>query len=132
MRDIKHNFPWVLVFIVFIWLGWRYYKKDINKKAVVENHFFAIGKISDYRSVGTYRNYYLTYSFNIGNKSYSKSTSIPYKLFPDCEYDFSLCSDKEFWVAYEEGNPSNSLINLDIEIQGIESPVPPPSLDGFR
>ncbi|MCB0497172.1 MAG: hypothetical protein KDC79_13615 [Cyclobacteriaceae bacterium] len=132
MKNVHRYLPWILVFIAFFWLGWRYYKKEANKKMVEENYFFAVGKISNYGYRGTYRNYYLTYSFKVGDELYSKLTSIPYKLFPDCEYDFSICSDKEFWIAYEIGNPSNSLINLDIEIQGIEDPVPPKNLDGFR
>lgn len=114
------------------WVGWRYYNDEQSKKRVSTNHSFVIGYIIKYGSVGSVQNYYLTYNYTVDEQAFDVETSLPNDIFSGCKYDLNLCSNKRFWVAYEKDDPSNSLINLYIEIQGFDDPVPPETLDDFR
>lgn len=62
--------------------------------------------------------------------SYYRTISVNYK-FEICQ-DFEKCKDKRYWVIYSSSNPKNSLINLNLEIQGIENPEFPKNLNDFK
>lgn len=62
--------------------------------------------------------------------SYYRTIDVDYK-FKICQ-DFEKCKDKRYWVIYSSSNPKNSLINLNLEIQGIENPEFPKKLDDFE
>lgn len=98
----------------------------------MQNYDLAIGKIISYRSVGTMNNKHLTYNFHVNGASYSTKSSVPDQLFSRCEFDFSICSSKRFWVAYQKDDPSNSLINFYLEVQDIRNPKLPETLQDFR
>ncbi|WP_109831529.1 hypothetical protein [Reichenbachiella versicolor] len=132
MKNQKDNIFIAVIILIVLWVCWRYYDKGINKNKVLENFDLTTGRAVKYESIGTIKNYYLKYEYLVNRKKYQDETSVPYKFFPNCEHDFSVCSDKRFWVAYQKDDPSNSLINLYIEIQDIENPKPPETLDNFR
>ena len=119
----------VTVVVVIIYI----YKDVVKKNKIIKHHEFSIGKITKYHSSGSPESFHLRYSYTIDKQQfYERSIHAPFEKFPGCEHDFSICSDKRFWVAHEKDDPSNSLINIDIEIQDIENPKPPKNLDGFR
>ena len=62
--------------------------------------------------------------------SYCRTIPVNYR-FEICQ-DFEKCKDKRYWVIYSSSNPKNSLINLNLEIQGIENPEFPQNLDDFE
>lgn len=121
----------VIVVSIIGYIIWTIFDHE-NAQKVKKDHAFSIGELISYSSSGAPESFHLKYSYRVLNKSFERTIHAPFEKFPGCEHDFSLCSDKEFWVAYEKNNPSNSLINLEVEIQGIEYPVPPKTLDGFR
>lgn len=120
----------VIISILFVIIGTI--RNNKNAEKVHKSHLFSIGTLESYTSSGAPESFSLTYSYRVGIKKHKRSIHAPYNRFPGCEHDFSICSDKEFWVAYEKRNPSNSLVNVYIEIQGVENPIPPETLDGFR
>ncbi len=132
MKRIKKILFFFFIGAVFLWIGLRYYYDGLDKQKVFDNPNFTIGRIIKYSSSGSMNNYYLTYKYKIEEQNYDKESSIPYDFFSGCEHDLKVCSDKQFWVAYQKDGPSNSLINLYIEIQDVENPVPPETLDNFR
>ncbi|SHG48670.1 Protein of unknown function [Chryseolinea serpens] len=73
----------------------------------------------------------IQYSYRVEGNRYSRTvrTSIH---FPDCEDVTSIaCAQKRFWVIYSTEDPRKSLINLEIQIQDIEHPKFPETLDDF-
>lgn len=121
----------VIVVSISGYIVWTVLDKK-NAQNVKDDYAFSSGEIMSYSSSGAPESFSLKYSYRALNKSFHRSIHAPFEKFPGCEHDFSLCSGKRFWVAYEKGNPSNSLINLDIEIQGLENPKPPETLEGFK
>lgn len=117
---------------LLVYYAYKTYHREKGRKEVKNNYDLTIGRLIDYSSVGAMESFYMEYSHKVGYRTYERRTSAPYNRFPGCEHDFSRCSDKEFWVAYEKGDPSNSLINVDNEIQNFENPTPPETLEGFR
>ncbi|MEP0367428.1 MAG: hypothetical protein ABJN36_12450 [Cyclobacteriaceae bacterium] len=107
------------------------YDFRINRTKVENNYFMSTGYIIKYNCMGGMESCYMTYEYKKDYQIFERRVGCT-GYFSKCQYDLSICSDKRFWVAYEKGNPSNSLINLDIEIQDIENPTPPETLEGFR
>jgi hypothetical protein len=131
MKLTKVNPIWYFTLICVVAYSVWYYVKLQNRELVLEGYDLAKGRMDEYWVVGTIKSRYLAYSYIVNKKKYQSETAAASR-FKGCEHDFSLCSDKRFWVAYEKGNPSNSLINLNIEIQNLENPEPPKTLEGFR
>ncbi|TRX47209.1 hypothetical protein FNH22_30390 [Fulvivirga sp. M361] len=131
IKKSEKYFGWTVIIISIIaYAVWSYIHHS-DKKKVKQDHILIIGQIEKYHSVGSLESFHLTYRYYVKYKKYKRTIPVD-PIFKGCEHDFSLCSDKKFWVAYEKGNPSNSLVNVYIELQDIESPIPPKTLEGFR
>ena len=63
---------------------------------------------------------------------YYRTIYVTYKFENENCHNFEKCKDKQYWVIYSTSNPKNSLINLNLEIQGIENPEFPQKLDDFE
>lgn len=103
----------------------------VNREKVKDNHFITTGYITKYNCMGGMESCYLTYEYKMEYQTFKRRVGCT-GYFNKCQYDLNVCSGKRFWVAYQKDDPSNSLINLDIEIQGLENPRPPETLEGFR
>lgn len=114
----------VLIVIAFTLLK---YKKGNEIK---ENYKVTSGKIVRYFSGGVDLSRSIVYSYEINDKEHFREIIVNYR-FEICN-DFSQCKDKRYWVIYSPKNPENSLINLEIEIQGVENPKFPDNLDDFK
>lgn len=132
MKSCEKFFFWSLVSIVLLVSIFRFFSKELDRKRVISNYQYTIGKLTEYRTTGPDRKYYVAYTYNVLGETFSTEPSAPPEIFPDCEYDFKICSEKRFWVAYQKDDPSNSLINLHIEIQNIEDANLPDNIDNFR
>lgn len=126
----KWKYP-LLLSCILAYMLWLYYEDYLNQQKVISGYELVSGKIISFSSVGTMNNRYLTYSYIVNGVVYSKETYVPGSLFPKCEYDLDLCTDKRLWVAYQKDDPSNSLINLYIEIQDINTLKKPQTLENF-
>lgn len=105
--------------------------RDKRKDDEIKRHYIkAIGKIEKYYSKSVDLPRKITYTFKVKSTKYSRDIIVNYK-FDICE-NFNNCKDKRYWVIYSPENPENSLINLEVEIQGIENPEFPKNLDDFK
>jgi hypothetical protein len=121
---------WSLASVFIAYLIYDIIQDQDKKNRILNDLQFTKGYMIQYEEVGEMESPYVTYNYLVNNKFYKGSVSSP--SFSICEHDFSKCKNKQFWVAYEKSNPSNSAINLDIEIQDLKRPVPPNSFEGFR
>ncbi len=87
----------------------KYYPSDPSGRGTIEYCYVADDSVSYYRTI------------------FAKS-----KFEKENCHNFEKCKDKRYWVIYSTSNPKNSLINLYLEIQGIENPEFPKKLDDFK
>ena len=73
----------------------------------------------------------VTIEYAVGQIIYTEDTDIPDGLYSECAYDLTPCLKPRFWVAYEEGKPTNFVVNFYINLEGIDNPQPPSTLDNF-
>lgn len=104
--------------------------RNKNSEKIKDNYKITQGRIVKYYPRGTEVQRRIVYSYFCENKEYSRRINVDYK-FEICQ-DFEKCQDKRYWVIFSPDNPKNSLINLEIEVQGIENPKFPESLDDFK
>ena len=105
------------------------YKKE-KAEQIKNDYQVSIGHIVKYYSGVNVQNR-LKYCYVADDSvSYYRTIYVDYK-FEICQ-DFEKCKDKRYWVIYSSSNPKNSLINLNLEIQGIENPEFPKNLSDFE
>ncbi len=104
--------------------------KNKNAEGIKNNYKITQGRITKYYPRGTEVQRRIIYFYFVADKEYNRRINVNSK-FEICK-DFDKCKDRRYWVIYSPDNPKNSLINLDIEIQGIDNPEFPESLEGFK
>jgi|GEM_PF-3374450 len=74
----------------------------------------------------------ISYSYQVNGKTFTRTFSTA-RTLSGCEDGIvGNCAEKRFWVVYDLEDPQKSLINLEVEIQGIVSPEFPKELDHFH
>jgi hypothetical protein len=103
-------------------LGYRYFKnKNIEKKNIISNCEFTIGKVKKvYKLVGT-AGRKVTYYYYVDGKYYSNTIKSDINL-DSCNVKIENCINIEYWVAYLKVNPSKSMIDLSLPIRNGENP----------
>ncbi len=71
------------------------------------------------------------YSYSVGGILYSRKT-VTAKFFVECENLSENCKKKRFRVAYSKKDPSKSLIDFNIEVQGLKKIEKPKDIFDFR
>lgn len=129
---LKRNEIIVIIFLLIIIAGYWLYNNN-DKRIVLKDYKYTIGKMVEYYRVGEEGVSYLQYEYAIKNTIYYR------KICPTrngeydyCANNFEQCKDKKFWVIYSRKNPSKSLIDLTNEIQGVENPEKPKTVDNFE
>lgn len=118
-----------LVFIITLIIVFTVRKN--TREMILYDYEVSMGKIVNYMIYGIDRNHRLTFEYIVDGVKYSRKIS-PKRHFSSCYKDIRYCSDKLFWIIYSPDNPKKSLINLKIEIQGMEDPPFPKNLDDFE
>jgi hypothetical protein len=119
----------IVIFMILFVVHWINNLKE-EKKVLLKNKT-TVGWLKEYDDGGAdFSAKSVTYSYEVLGKIFSREVNVTVG-FKNCE-DFDKCKDKRFWVIYSPDSPEKSLINLEIEIQGIENPEFPETLDGFK
>lgn len=128
MADSERTVAYGVVVICVVWIiiGNIDTYSDIND--VKENYAFTHGKINRYYHIG--QSVYVEYTYIVNGVTYTR-TKLD-RHYQECERHPEWCEGKRFWVAYSKLNNENSLINFGVEIQNIQNPKPPASLDYFE
>ena len=130
-KKITRNELYFIIFfflILFIAL-FNHFKTKEEKSDILDNYKSTKGYFIDYDKVGDTGTPYITYSYKVDNKVYKRQVYGTRKL----EYCYKKdCSEKMFWVIYSPQNPKKSLINLQMEIQGMKDPPFPETLKNFK
>jgi len=122
------EFIFIIISLIVIAIS-ALYKKQIAEQ-IKNDYKVSVGYIVKYRpGVNVQSNIDYCYVAD-DSVSYYRTIDVDYK-FKICQ-DFEKCKDKRYWVIYSSSNPKNSLINLNIEIQGIENPEFPKNLNDFK
>jgi hypothetical protein len=109
--------------------------RHIGRNEVIENFEATEGRIITYKDrgysdAGSGRT--IGYSYVVKGITYHRNLYTGIK-FEDCgniEMKKS-CKDRRFWVIYSKKDVTKSLINLKMEIQGINNPEFPRSIKDF-
>ena len=121
----------VFIVVFMILFGAHWVNNLKKKKEVLQNNKITIGWLIEYDDGGSdFSAKSIKYSYNVLRDTFTREVNVTVK-FEICQ-DFEKCRDKRYWVIYSPDNPENSLINLETEIQGIENPKFPESLDDFK
>jgi len=119
----------IAVFMILFVAHWLNNLKE--KKEVLHKNKTTVGWLTEYNDGGTdFSAKSVIYSYKVLGDTFLREVNVTVR-FKICE-DFDKCRDKRYWVIYSPDNPENSLINLDVEIQGIENPEFPEILDDFK
>ncbi len=117
----------ISLFIAGLWsIRNRIIETDIKK-----NFQSTIGNFSFYYEQADGGRSKLNYYYYVNNKKYSRTIQCGNK-FSYCKSQLLECKSKRFWVIYSTNKPNRSLIDLTHEIQGIENPPFPKTLDNFK
>jgi hypothetical protein len=116
------------IIICSIYIFVTYFRSCKEAEEVMAGHRFTLGKIERVHHIGT--SGYLDYSYTANDMTYARTISC--RCYSSCEDNIELCKNKRFWVAYSTKDFAHSLINIGLEMQDIENPEPPTSLDYFR
>jgi hypothetical protein len=106
--------------------------KSTTKNEILNDFDITKGKIVDFFIVGVENYRYIQYEFVVNNNKYRRKISINTKKYDLCTDNIENCSDKIFWVIYSPENPKKNMINLNMEIQGLDNPKFPDELDNFK
>jgi hypothetical protein len=90
-----------------------------DKKLIYDNYSVTFGKIIKYSEISNANHRYLTYTYFVSAKEYSREIQ-PDISFRECLGQIERCSKKYFLVIYSNQDKSKSLINLRDEIQSPE------------
>jgi hypothetical protein len=115
-----------ILFAITVWM-----QRSKSKQDVLKDYEITKGEIVDYYIVSIAKTRYLEYKYNVDDKEYFRKIN-PSIYFDKCENNIEFCEEKLFWVIYNPNTPDKSLINLKNEIQGLDSPIFPNSLDNFE
>ena len=119
----------ITIFMILFIVHWVNNIKE--KKEVRLKNETTIGWLIEYDDGGAdFSAKSVIYSYEVLGEIYSREVNVTVG-FKKCE-NFDECKDKRYWVIYSPDSPEKSLINLEIEIQGVENPEFPESLDGFK
>ncbi len=137
MKDwLKRNkltpFTFGVYLVIFLISAFFIGNSLIDKKSVKNDYKVTIGWIVEVKDFGIGPNRYLTYSYTVNGKLYTREIDGPNGDFSECKDDISLCKNKRFLVIYSPGNPKRSLIDLTREIQNIKNPELPEKLTMFQ
>ena len=124
---------WQYFFVAILILSYAIFlfNESLKKKSVLENPEYTEGWIVKYGITGEMNSTYLTYGYRVKNRVYERYIT-PLVRFDHCEHKIELCEHYRFWVIYEKGNPSSSMINLYQQIQFPKGRVKPKTFKGFQ
>jgi hypothetical protein len=117
----------IICFAIYFIINLRSCKES---EEVQMYHNFVLGKIDKVYHIGGSASRYIDYSYTVNDITYSRS--IACHDYRECEVNIELCKNKRFWVAYSTKDFAHSLINIGLEVQDIQNPSPPASLDYFK
>lgn len=118
-----------LILLIIACAVWIY--RDKTKQDILQHYDITKGQIVDYYIISVDITHYLEYKYNVDDIEYLRKIN-PVTHFDQCENNLNLCEDKLFWVIYDPDAPEKSLIDLTVEIQDIENPPFPETLDNFE
>ncbi|MBE9467613.1 MAG: hypothetical protein IMY72_04735 [Bacteroidetes bacterium] len=119
----------IVIFIILFIGHWINNIKE--KKEVLFKNKTTIGWLFEYDDGGAdFSAKSVIYSYEVLGKIFSREVNVTVG-FKKCE-NFEEFKDKRYWIIYSPDSPEKSLINLEIEIQGIENPEFPETLDDFK
>ncbi len=127
-----HLFVFAVVLALIIALVVR--KKDAYFSEINEEFETTIGWITSYhdrRFTDLSSDRVIGYSFKVDSVIYSRST-FTMAIFIECEDLSEQCKKKRFRVAYSKKDPSKSLIDFNIEVQGLNKIEKPKDIFDFR
>jgi hypothetical protein len=106
------------------------YRRDVKS-----DHHITYGWIVEYidseRSSVEGKKRTIIYAYKAGAATFRRKVDTTLK-FSECEnVKDEECARKRFWVIYSKTDAGKSLINLKIELQEIDNPKFPDTLDGF-
>jgi hypothetical protein len=124
-----HELVLLIILLIVIVLTSLYKKR--NKEQLKSDYKVSVGSIVKFYPRGSDVPRRINYCYiAMDSTYYYRTIDVSYK-FEIC-LNFENCRDKRYWVIYSPDNPENSLINLEIEIQGIKNPEFPEDLDDFK
>ncbi|MBN1462046.1 MAG: hypothetical protein JW922_00010 [Paludibacteraceae bacterium] len=102
-----------------------------NIKDLKRNYKVTVGYFYKYYEVADSGRPVVRYFYYVKGVRYYREvyTNNNYKYCRSISFD---CSNIRFWVLYSPEDPRKSLINLKMEIQGMEDPPFPKNLDDFE
>jgi hypothetical protein len=123
----------VALFALFFIFGLYLHFKEKDETFYIKQEYGkTIGKFYRYDAVGGTGTPYITYSYIVAGIKYFDQVGGGINYNYDFCYKNNNCRDKRFWVIYSIKDPSKSLINLTVELQDMENPPFPETLDNFK
>lgn len=105
---------------------------SIDTIDVKNDYLITTGKIVEYKVFGVGPNRYLTYSYQVNGRNYTRKINGPNRTYDECAENLSLCSEKKFVVIYSKQKPSKSLIDVTREISSTQEIAKPLDLKSFQ
>jgi len=126
----RNDLIYIILFSVFLFGAIVYNYNEKEDRVLIKNNYsITKGRFVDYDKVGDTSTPYITYSYEVEGKLYKR------QVYGDRKYEYCYrndCSNLLFWVIYSPANPEKSLIDLTTEIQGLENPPFPETLENFE
>jgi hypothetical protein len=130
--NIEKKIAWIFSILIILFSIYWLQKEDNKHKSIEENYKIVKGSFYDFKTLGSFQHPYLIYEYEVNYKKFRRSIRVPVGIFNFCESKPAKCYSKKFWVAYEVGNPANSLVNWKLEIQDSINAKVPNTLKGFE
>ncbi len=129
-QKIKLNLIVFLVLAIMFFI----YRQISNKsnQTIKDNYEVTSGRIFNYFVVGAEAAKYLEYEYFVEEQRYTRKMNVNIPKFYKCNEDIAYCQGKLFWVIYSPNKPKRSLIDFTNEIQGVENPPFPETLEDFQ
>src|SRR6201988_230360 len=107
-----------IVVILFV----LYYLDNRNRRDIMKDFEKTFGILTKYEDASSIEgsNVIIEYSFTVNSKVYSRRTHTMHK-FKKCQDNPLNCIGKKYWVIYQRNHPENSLVDIEIEIEGENS-----------
>lgn len=122
---------WSSILVLIIWV---IVYSEMSKREIKSDYGITEGWVVKYsdndKSVeGSGRT--ITYSYKVDSRTYTRATQTNLKILECSESISEDCARKRYWVIYSKKKHGKSLVNLKIEIQGIEKPKFPETIKDF-
>jgi len=122
----------ILIICVILYIIWKFYEYDNDKKTVLKNFEITTGRIVSYSIKGEYHNRTLTYIYKADNENYTR-TMTPNVEFDSCYAENVFkCTNLKFIVIYSKNFPEKSLIDLSRQVQDMGILILPKTIKNFK